>query len=57
MRFIVSLSLGMLLLGAAALSAVPAGAQTVVHPKPGTQWIGDGIKVTFQTRTQHYSFA
>ena len=57
MRFFLSLTLGMLLLGATALSAYAESGPAVVHPKPGTQWIGDGIKVTFQTRKQHYSFA
>ncbi len=56
------LSLGILLLSAAAVLAKPApdekkSGPAVVHPAPGTQWIGDGIKVTFQTRKQHFSYA
>jgi len=54
-------SLGLLLLSATALQARPdeekKATPPVVHPSPGTQWIGEGIKVTFQTRKQHYSFA
>ena len=62
MRHPLLMSLGLLLLSAAAVSArpddekKPAG-PAVVHPTPGIQWISEGIKVTFLTRKQHFSYA
>ncbi|MBQ9659762.1 MAG: hypothetical protein IJV37_00660 [Bacteroidales bacterium] len=54
MKKALPLTLFLLLCVPAVLSAQSGPA--VVHPDPGTQWIGEGIKVTFLTRKQHFNW-
>ena len=51
------LSCRSVLLSLAVLWPLAARSQDVVHPEFGTQWIGEGVKVTFLTRKQQFSFS